>query len=333
MKSKLLQKRFPFIIIAVVLLAYGCTKIDTTSIGSGLLPIVDNVNTFDTTLEVSVRNYTDLQSDSVYVYPGTAHIIGQTNDPVFGTTKSNMYFQIAAGSYPFTFPVKSDSLHFDSAVLVLKLAAIYGDTLTPQKIDVFPVTEDTFSYFKYTTSGATGKDTIIVRGAYRINQDIKYDQSRLLGTTTVMPADVRAQRKLSNKIDSVVSSELRIRLDDAFGLSFFTDAVNGAYTSDSAFKKFFNGFAVVPDVSAGGNALMYFLSSTDTKLQLYHRVDKRDGTKDTTVQAFSFNSGNCRIANYVIRDRSAAEVAGHLDNNTDDQVMYLQGTPGTLARV
>lgn len=333
MKSKLLHNHFHYLFIAFISLVYGCTKIDTTTIGSGLLPVVDNVNTFDTTLEVSVKNYTDTESDSTYALSGRAHIIGNINDPVFGKTYANMYFQVSADNYPFTFPVRADSLHFDSAVLVLKFAALYGDSITPQHINVYPVSTDTFNVYKKLVS-STGKDSTGYRSPYLISQDVPYNSSQLLGSVLIAPQDIRPSRKLSNKKDSVVSAQLRIRLDDNFGQSFFSPgAIADAYTNDTTFKNFFKGFAVVPDVSVPGNVLMYFLSTADTKLQLYHRVDKRDGTKDTTVTTFAYNSANSRIANYIKRDRSVGEIAGHLDNNTPDQVMYLQSTPGTFARV
>lgn len=332
MKSKLQVFRFPILLIAAVVIVFGCTKIDTTTIGSGMLPVVDNVNTFDTVLDVSVKNYTDFASDSEFVIPARAHIVGHTDDPIFGKTDAAMYFQVSAVNYPFTFPVRADSLHFDSAVLVLKFAAAYGDTVAKHRFNVYPVTNDTFNVYKKLLS-STGKDSVAYRLAYRINQEIKYDQSQLLGTALTAPQDIRASRKLNNKKDSVVSSELRIRLNDVFGRSFFTDAIDAAYTNDTLFKQFFKGFAVVTDPSAGGNALMYFVSTGDTKLQLYHRVDKRDGTKDTTVQTFPYYAGDSRIANYIKRDRSTGEIAGHLDNNTPDNLMYLQGTPGTYARV
>ncbi|MGE5108525.1 MAG: DUF4270 family protein, partial [Sphingobacteriales bacterium] len=106
----------------------------------------------------------------------------------------------------------------------------------------------------------------------------------------------------------------------------------GAFKNDDTYRAFFKGFALVPEASAGGNALMYFLTNSDTKLMIYHRVIKADGTKDTTVQAFQFGNFSAN-ANYVKRDRSVGEVAAHLDNNLPDNVMYLQGTPGTYARV
>ena len=44
------------LLFSVAFVQYSCAKIDTTALGSNLIPVVDNVNTFDTTLEVITNN-------------------------------------------------------------------------------------------------------------------------------------------------------------------------------------------------------------------------------------------------------------------------------------
>ena len=323
MKRKLLQFRYPLYIFTAFIFIYGCTKIDTTTIGSGILPVVDNINTFEESYDVITKNYTDKESDSSYVFAADAHILGHLDDPIFGKTQANLYFQVTPPTYPFSYVKSKDSLLLDSAVLVVKFAAVYGDSLAKQKINVFRVTDKAFK--KTINSSDTSK-------FYRINEDVTYDNGDLLGSAFVSPAEIRSRRKINYKKDSIVSGQLRIRLNDNFGRTFLDQNGAGVFLNDTTYRNFFKGFALVPEASAGGNALMYFLTSADTKLMLYHQVIKTDGTKDTTVQAFSF--GNFSInANYVTRDRSSGEVASHLDNNIPDNLMYLQGTPGTYARV
>lgn len=321
----MLAVRFPLIILAVVSFISGCTKIDTTTIGQGLLPIVDNINTFEETYDVVTKNYTNLKSDSTYIFTSEPHVLGHIDDPVFGKTTANMYIQVLPGSLPYTYPVASDSMHFDSAVLVLKYSGVYGDSLAPQKINVFRVVDDSFLNYRKDT------DTTFVSKTYRLNEDVQYNSGELLGSAYMAPADMAVTRILSYKKDSVSTSQLRIRLDDNFGKSFLQQTASGAFLNDTTFLNFIRGFALVPEASAGGNGLMYFQTTADTKLLIYHRTDLRDGTKDTTVETFSAGSGI--TANYVARDRSAGEIASHLDNDLPDNVMYLQGAPGTYARV
>jgi Domain of unknown function (DUF4270) len=331
---KLLVTRFPLILLASLFIAFGCTKIDTTTIGSGVLPVVDNINTFEEIVDVDVTNYEDTRSDSFLVFPSNLHALGHTNDPVFGKTTANMYFQVTPPQFPFTYPKSKDSLLLDSAVLVVKFAAVYGDSLAKQRINVYPITDDTFKVIHY-------RPTDTIRKFFRLTEDVAYNSGELLGTAFVSPSEVRPQRKIAYKKDSIVSSELRIRLNDNFGRLFLDQDSNGAFKNESLYRAFFKGFALVPDVSAGGNALMYFLTNGDTKLMIYHQVKKPDGvTTDTTVRAFPFGitplgsglnySAN---ANYIKRERNLGEVAGKLGTNVPSDILYLQSAPGTYARV
>ncbi len=40
-------------IVVIITLGWGCTKLDTTTLGGDLIPIVDNVNTFADTLDIT----------------------------------------------------------------------------------------------------------------------------------------------------------------------------------------------------------------------------------------------------------------------------------------
>ena len=54
------MKKFAIGLCGFVLILFfqeSCTKIDTTTLGVDLIPTVDNVNTFDTTLEVISSSY------------------------------------------------------------------------------------------------------------------------------------------------------------------------------------------------------------------------------------------------------------------------------------
>lgn len=326
MKRKLLKFRYPLYVFISFIFIYGCTKIDTTTIGGGVLPLVDNINTFEQSFDVITKNYTDTNSDSTFVFSTDAQILGHLDDPIFGKTKADLYLQVTPPTYPFSFPKSKDSLLLDSAVLVVKYAGIYGDSLAKQKINVFRVTDDSFQ------STRKLSDVSYTNKLYRIHEAVLYNNAELLGSTFISPDELRPVRKIAYKKDSVVSSQLRIRLNDNFGRLFLDQNGSGAFKNDTTYRAFFKGFALIPEIAAGGNALMYFLTNNDTKLIVYHRVLKPDATYDTTAQSFIF--GNFSIsANNITRDRSSGEIASHLDNNLPDNVMYLQGTPGTYARV
>jgi len=81
------------LVLALVMLVFSqsCTRVSSTDIGSGLIPAVDGVNTFDTTFSVITDSYEDL--DTVRVYKSDNHVLGAiTNDPLFGKTTGKLFF-------------------------------------------------------------------------------------------------------------------------------------------------------------------------------------------------------------------------------------------------
>ncbi|RYF96631.1 MAG: outer membrane beta-barrel domain-containing protein [Chitinophagaceae bacterium] len=62
-------------VFALLLTIYSsCSRIDTTDIGNGLIPVVDNVNTFDTTYDVITDNF--LFNDSSRIFDNEDHALG-----------------------------------------------------------------------------------------------------------------------------------------------------------------------------------------------------------------------------------------------------------------
>ena len=105
----------------------GCTKIDTTKLGQDLIPTVDNIHTFDTTLNVIAANFDDPNTcDSIVA--SDLHALGIiSNDPLFGKTSANIYMELKPSVFPFAFPDHdTDSLFLDSAVLVLQYSHSFG---------------------------------------------------------------------------------------------------------------------------------------------------------------------------------------------------------------
>ncbi len=115
--------KFNWQAIFALLLLTACTKIETTTLGSELIPVVDNVNTFDTTLSVIANTY--VGEEEYRLSASSPHVVGGiTKDPVFGRSKATLFFQMKPSAYPFTFASHIDSLTgagvgFDSAVLIL----------------------------------------------------------------------------------------------------------------------------------------------------------------------------------------------------------------------
>jgi Domain of unknown function (DUF4270) len=297
-----------------------CTKIKTTEIGTELIPVVDNVQTFDTSLTVVTNNF--LFGDSALPLLGAdingnapEHVLGYiSNDPQFGRTNGSIYMELKPPFYKYYFENVKDSLFLDSVVLCMKWNSTWGDTNAVQKIDVFELDNELRSDSVY-------------------NTNVAFRYSNLLGTRSFPPNVLDDSLFLFRQN---LANQLRIRLDDSFGKKLLSqDSATGEpFSSDSAFRQFFKGFAIVPDANiSGSNALMGFsISDTNTYLRLYYRYIK-NGVVDTTNRSFVFinnyPSGN---ANSIKRNYSGSQLQNHLVTNpSGDSLVYVQAAPGTYS--
>lgn len=334
MKNRIPALTLFSLVFCLVFTFSSCKKInEATDLGGGLIPPIDNINTFDTTITVEAYNGlfdfsgpNPLFNDSTRSSYSDEQFLGLiTNDPIFGRTDARMFLELKPSFFRHSFLNKPDSLYIDSVVLVLDYVDTYGDSTIPQTINVYEL--DQSNIFK---THQTQDSAYFLR-----ENNLTY--SNLLGSATVLPStlndSVRAFRDTTR-------NQLRIRLSDAFGtrlLSYDSTAngANNAYYSDSAFKSKFKGFAL--QSVSGGNALMGFdLMGANTKLAIYYQYNHGFGLaeKDTTVAYFTF-SGNASSAsaNYVQRDYSGTPVLAAQGGATPDPVIYIQNTPGTFATI
>ncbi|RYZ58868.1 MAG: hypothetical protein EOO14_09145 [Chitinophagaceae bacterium] len=95
-----------FSTLGFILFLYSCTKLnEPTELGDELLPAVDNVNTFDTTLILDASYYPFNDSSRHLLAENLA--LGKINDPVFGTTTADMYFNLSSTVH-FTVTINKD---------------------------------------------------------------------------------------------------------------------------------------------------------------------------------------------------------------------------------
>lgn len=287
-----------------------------TELGLDVIPEVDNIHTFDTTLEVQAFNgIFDISNDSTRSYQTYPQLLGKiNNDPIFGKTDARMFFELLPGTRtPFT--NSPDNLTLDSIVLVLSYLETYGDTAMAQTIQVSELSE--FNEFK--------------DSAYLVRNN-PFTTEGILGSKTIIPYTLKDSVKISGTEDSTTAKQLRIKLDNSFGnrlLSYDTIGVNNAYYSDSVFRTFFKGFAL--QSTGGGNAIMGF-SLASSKLAIYYKYQNKTtaGDIDTTVTYFRFGSTS-PSANYINRDYSGTQVMATSGDKMADNLVYIQSQPGTYA--
>jgi len=309
-----------FVFIASTVFLTNCTKIKGTDIGAELLPIVDNVITFDTTFEVITTTY--VTPDSLLPKLGRdangnagQYILGHiSNDPQFGKTTASIFMELLPPSFPYSFQNTADSLYIDSAVLCLRWTNTFGDTNAIQTINVHRVTE------------LMRLDTV-----YNTSKSVRYGE--LIGTKTFAPKELDDSIYLFRQTRA---NQLRIKLNNSFSRSLlaFDTSTRSPYYNDTIFRDFFKGFALIPQTAGtSANALMSFaMSDTSTHLRIYYRYDK-SGVRDTTFRDFKFNGLYPGAGvNNVQRTYNGSEASLHIgDKPRGDSLIYLQAAPGTYA--
>ncbi len=320
------------LITASVILLSACTKIDITTLGSDLIPAVDNVNTFDTSLTVNSGS-SQLFLDSTRIGRDDANILGSiNNDPIFGKSKGDLFAEFKPPFYPYFFGNVSDTINpvldprtgFDSVVLCVTVNGYYGDTTIPQRFQVYRMSNATTNF----------RDSL-----YLANFQPNAPYTQLLGQAIVQPSRLREFVKFRNGKDSV-NNQIRIPLNNAFLNELISqdsteNGLNNAYFNDSLFKRFLTGLAVVSDASFGGNCLIYTsLTDSRTRMEIHYRR-KNKNQVDTTFSAFRVSIGTIggsaasATANYFERNRSGAEFPGSPLNDA----VYMQTTPGSFVHL
>lgn len=315
--------RTSFRTLVFILLFSACTRISTSELGLGLLPSMDYINTKDTIIEVETE--TNDLPDSLRVYSNDDHVLGEiTNDPLFGNTKATVFFQLLPNFFPFYIQGDRDSITVDSAVLILKYNGFYGDSSKPMVIKVNQL--DASTPFDQTVN-------------YVANYGDQYGFK--LGEPMANPFKLdftKANDSIYTRYEAA-KSQIRIKLFDKLAYQFIKGYdSNNAYRNDTTFRQTFPGIALTIDPSSNNNVLLRLnLTDTNTKLALYFKTNNvplgTKGSIDTTVVHFRFNTSYYSShANFIKRDRSAAEITKHL-NKSNDSLVYVQTSPGTGVKI
>ena len=312
---------------SIVFFNWSCTKLDTTNLGSDLIPAVDNVNTFADTFPVNAIQG-DF-NDTTYVINSDNQALGNvSNDPLFGKTTANVFLQLKPAPYPYAFGNKDSlaGLGLDSVVLCLSYKYFWGDSTIPQQLQVYEVVDRDF--------------VDSVRPSVFKNWEASTEPNAGAPIAPLKIVDVRRlgdYMKYAHENDSV-NNQIRIKLDASYANRLFnsdsaqTGPGNHAFYNDSLYRSAFNGFAIKAVGAGSANGLMYInLTDTSTKLEVHYRI-RRLGGIDTGYTSFKLiKSGSDVVpqsatANYIVHDRSGTPSATPVPTE-----IYLQAQPGTYA--
>lgn len=311
--------------LSIVIINWSCTKLDTTTLGSDLIPVVDNVNTFADTFAIDAIQRSPTDTTVVDILDD--HALGNiSNDPLFGKTEAKVFLNVKPDRYPFLLsPADTITPLLDSVVLCLSYQGFWGDSSVIQQLQVNEITDGNFR---------DKIDTI-----YNTDHQPAGIGAQVAPLKPVYMPDLNKYIVYANKRDSV-RNQIRIKLDSAtYGARLFgsdtslTGPGNHAFRNDSIFRREFIGFAIKA-VSGTGNALMYVnLADTNTKLEIHYRLKSATKT-DTVYKSFKVATTTSTFAkidkspsaNYIKRDRTGTPSA-----SPGFGEVYLQTQPGTYA--
>ncbi|MEO5684562.1 MAG: DUF4270 family protein [Chitinophagaceae bacterium] len=302
-----------------VFIEFSCAKIDTTALGSDLIPVVDNVNTFDTTLDVIANN--DYLPDTSSITYNEDHALGVINDISFGATRADIYSEIVSPSYATTHPFGSkDSVKtIDSVVLMLSYKAAYGDTMSPLNVVVAEI--DPAANFKDSVAG------------YRISSpDFPLTGPQLANTSVNLTALNDSITVIWNKDTTRLINVMRVKLSNSVGqkLASFDTTAGSGYNTDSTFRTKFKGLAIKS--GAVGQTLAYFnLTDANSQLIVYYK-GKRGGVTDS-IQRTIFTFAPYMHANLVKRTPAGVYAANMANSDPNDPSLYIQSAPGSYASI
>jgi hypothetical protein len=316
MNSTVSRLKIFTVFLFLTALFFACTKIQTTDIGSGLIPPVDGVHTKDTVLDVIAKN---TGFDTVVVGISDDHALGYINDPIFGKTTATINFQLAPPFTPFSFIAGPDSLALDSTVLCLSYKGVWGDSASHLLLRVFDIDENTVfrndSFYNNLVS-------------FPIREELtEFNTPKDVNILTLNDPDTLAH------YHELGTYQVRIRLNNSFGqrLLNFDSTI---YSNDSVFNKITKGFIVQPEQT--GNALLLVnLLDTATHLSLYYRHLKSDGGYDTLTTRFFPNQLTSASSNTIIHNYQGSQIPAYFPPNPapQDSLILIQTSPGTYAKL
>ena len=304
--------RYVFFLTLITGLISSCKKKTPENIGLDLLPDSDLINAeFTDTLTLITHTVKD---DSLNTKNVTPILLGNTNDPIFGITKSSIFTQFSLSQ---TNPSFGTNPVLDSAVLALVYnSGQYYGTLYQQKFEVYEVLT------------MMSKDS-----AYYSNKPLQYQTTQQIGSATITP-DV-----ISNMIigADTFPAHLRIKLSNGFCKNFLDNSFyTSSYSSNTNFQSAFKGIYIKSSsVLPSGEGAILYMNITDTysRLTLYYKNDT-----DTLPHSYYFDisKDNCaRFSHFEHDYSSATEITNQLntaDNIQQDKV-FIQPMAGVRTKI
>lgn len=297
MKKFSVENKPTFIVVAVVLILFSCSKSSDLTLGNNFIQTDASV-VYTDTLSVDLST---LILDSIQTAGKNVALVGRYNDPNIGMLKSKSFIPMGSDSY-----VIDENSVFDSLVLVVKPTGYYyGDTLTRFNLRVLRV-----------------KEVI----------EIDNDEGFLSNLS-----DFEVYSNPIGEVDFVpkpnLTDEIRIPITDELGLDLaekFKSSLNPF--GEEGFSNYFRGIMLESDENSN-SILGFSVSDTSSLMLLYYHTEGYDEVDSVIIKinepSLQFNQIKSDISNSVISKLSEKPISSvSLNNNS-----YVQGGTGIVTRI
>jgi len=289
----------------------SCKNQDTIGLGVNSQNQVNGIMVDTSTIIVNT-----IREDSVVTSGLTKAPLGYFQDPIFGTTESNLAASLSLpGATSYALP--SGTISIDSTRLVLRYVdGFYGDSVASNyKLNLYQLQE-----------------AYNVNAGYYGNKIWKVNPA-LLGSITfkVRPHDsIKINNIIKGKPDSLIKvpSQIRVPIDNNFIITNFFNANSATLASNSVFQNAIKGLYLTLDktlsTGAGGTIM---LSNADS-VNVYCKISN-NGVVDTTTIKLPISQFAASIT-HTYSTTINAELA---NTTTSGNVFYLQGVAGLRTKI
>ena len=298
------MKKSHFLFLGLCLMALACSE--SIQLGADL---VEN-----NTIEI---NYTDtiplpgktISADPPPTFRNSAtfnsrtFMVGNLNSLEFGSVKSTAYFTATRLS---VFP-DFDGAELDSIVMALPLDVLgtYGDTTEVHEVNLYQLSEPFL-----VDSG----DTLFS------DMELAYDSPPLSTITTqINPRDSVIYYNPINDTTIRVIPQLRFKMDTSFWSPVIRDTLINE--SDTSIIDYVRGFALESNNVSNSMFGINLQDETSAIVEIYYTVG------DTAKELFLLDIGAFRH-NYFEHDISGSEVEAVIDQDGQDELLYMQSMAG-----
>lgn len=302
MKNKqIISQRKGWILSAAFLImglaVFSCKKKKST-VGEGTLN-QDNILNSQSIDTFTLNTFT-VKQDSIVSDNSVSALLGQYQNPVFGTFTSQIYTQFHLEGFTPDFGVLS-SVAIDSFVIGLKYSGVYGSA-SDHQVEVYEITDpngmSTDSTYYSTSTLQTSPINRVLSG----HETIHFNRSNV----TVIGGDT-------------VPSQLRIHLDTNFARSIMSQSQTNPsdFQTNDAFLQYFKGLNIRATSTGSGGVHYFNLNDASSKMTIYYKDDQG------VAREFDFIINiECADFNNVIVDNSGTQVEAVINDTVSGNTEF-----------